>query len=82
MPVIDPLLGGATRSLVASSAGALPDPLTGVAPASGSVVAPAPTAAPATTVKTVAPTPAPGAASSAPPPPWPPLQPLPPQRNR
>lgn len=68
MPVIDPLLGGATRSLVASSAGALPDPLTGVAPASGSVVAPAPTAAPATTVKTVAPTPAPGAASSAPPP--------------
>jgi hypothetical protein len=29
---MDILLGGATRSLVASSAGALPDPLTGVAP--------------------------------------------------
>ncbi len=66
MPVIDPLLGGATRSLVASSAGALPDPLTGVSPASGSEVAPASTAAPATTAKTVAPTPAPEAATSAP----------------
>jgi hypothetical protein len=66
MPVIDPLLGGATGSLVASSAGALPDPLTGVAPASGSEVAPAHTAAAATTAKPVTPTPASGAATSAP----------------
>jgi hypothetical protein len=41
MPVIDPLLGGAPTSLVASSAGALADPLTGAAPVTGPAVAPA-----------------------------------------
>jgi len=41
MPVIDPLLGGAPTSLVASSPGALADPLTGAAPVTGPAVAPA-----------------------------------------
>ena len=66
MLAIDPILGGATRSSVASSAGALPDPLTRAASASRSAVAPAPTADPATTAKPVTPAPAPGAATRAP----------------
>jgi len=62
---MDLLLGGATWSLVARSAGALADPLTD-ASASRSAVAPAPTTARATRAKPVAPAPAPGAATSAP----------------
>jgi len=47
VPAIDPLLGGAPRSLVASSAGSLADPLTGISSGPTAVVVPLP-AAPAT----------------------------------